>query len=143
MTTQTGLRMLVTEYARRVWNEHDLSAVDDFVPESTLLLDPAGDKYVSRAELKDRIGGVLRVMPDHRLNVGTIVAGDNSVIFQWETSGHWTDGDRGSFPVCFGGMTYWKVVDDRITARDGISDIASFGWQMGVHKRRIRLLMPI
>ncbi|MCK2242100.1 MULTISPECIES: nuclear transport factor 2 family protein [unclassified Crossiella] len=143
MTTKNDLRTMVAEYSRRVWNEHDLAAVDDFAPACTLLLNPEGDTYVSRDELKDRIREVLRIMPDHRLDIGTIVAGEDSVIFTWEVSGNWRDGDRGTFPVHFGGMTYWKIVDDRIAERDGINDMATFGWQMGVHKRRVRVLMPI
>ncbi len=143
MATEAELRTLVTEYTRRVWNEHDISAVDDFAPDRTLLLNPAGDTYASREELKRRISEALRAMPDHHLAIGTIVAGDDAVIFQWETSGHWTDGDRGTFPVRFGGMTFWGTVDGRIAVRDGISDIATFGWQMRVHKRRIRMLIPV
>lgn len=139
----TDLHTLVTEYTRRLWNEHDLSAVDDFVPEHTLLIDRAGNEYASRSDLRGRVEEVLWLMPDHRLDVWAVVADEQSVIFQWENYGHWTDGDRGAFPVRFGGITYWKVVDGRIVARDGVADVATFGWQIGIHRRRIRLLIPV
>lgn len=146
MTAQDHLHTLVREYTRRVWNEHDVSALDDFAPDSTLFLGRAEEeKYVDRDTLKARVHKVLVTMPDHRLDITTIVTQGDSVIFQWVNSGHWTDGDRGSFPVRFGGMTYWRVEEGRVAARDGIADVTTFAWQTGVlpPRRRIRLLMPI
>ncbi|MGO1052817.1 nuclear transport factor 2 family protein [Crossiella sp. CA198] len=143
MSTAEQIRTMVIEYNRRVWNEHEVEAVHEFSPEQTLLLDPDGDYFMDREGLKERIREVLRMIDGHRLDIGTIVAGQDSVIFTWEAAGNWRDGERGVFPVRFGGVTYWKIVDGRIAERDGISDMATLGYQLGVHKRRIRVLMPV
>lgn len=144
MTRATQWEDLVRDYTRRVWNEHEIAALDEFVPERTLLLhDESGGQYVSRTELKGRVSEVLRNMPDHRLDVHEIVSGGNEVFFQWVNYGHWNDGERGAFPVRFGGITYWKIVDGRIAVRDGLGDIATFAWQIGALPKRLRLLMPV
>ncbi|MGW2090201.1 nuclear transport factor 2 family protein [Streptomyces sp. NPDC001880] len=141
--TKVSMRHVVDEYVRRVWNEHDASAVADFAPELTEMGGSGQPvKLIPQAELVERVGRVLSMIPDHRLAVGRVVANGEHIMWEWRLTGTLHD-ERGIFPLDFCGIVYWQVRDGLIISRDGIADTMTWAWQNEVLDKRIRLLIPV
>ncbi|MGW7198669.1 ester cyclase [Streptomyces chryseus] len=140
--TADDVRRLVHDYAQRVWNDHDTSAVAEYAPEVTEFGGDETVTHATRAELVERVADVLTRIPDHRLTVGQVIVQGEQVVWEWRLTGTFHD-DRGSFPVDAKGFTYWRVRDGRIVFRDGVMDLMAWVWQIKVTTRRIRLLMPV
>jgi steroid delta-isomerase-like uncharacterized protein len=77
-----GLKALAREYIERVWNRHELDALDELAsPDYRRHLGPS-QPPIGRAAQKERLRGLLRAMPDTRFEIEDLIAEGDRVVFR-------------------------------------------------------------
>lgn len=111
------MKEIAEEYARRIWDEHDLTAIDDLVHKDIILHSLLGDFYGPGAMQK-----VVKVwitgFPNLKvINIASICEGD-TVVLHWNAKGTHTGDFKGKKPtgksVSYSGVTIYRIQDGKI-----------------------------
>lgn len=139
-----ALERTLRTYANRLWNEHDITAIDDFsAPGGVLHEFPGASELVGLPKIKSRVRRILQLMPDHVMHFGHMLSSDDAVFWSWRITGTWqVEGDAARPVDVVGASLYW-FSDHRITKRSGEADALRLDYQTGRIKRDIRMLFPM
>lgn len=156
---EDGVRAAIARYVQELWNEHDVAALDRFVPaDYELPLDELREKWVGlRAVygtsprpmrgvelLKIAAQADLDLIDDHRVEILRTVAEGRRIAWMWEMTGirrHPPDGtDR---TIRFRGIALYELsAEEQIVRREGVVNRLDFLHQVGLVRRRWNLLVP-
>jgi steroid delta-isomerase-like uncharacterized protein len=123
------LKSLVVEYVERVWNQHDVDALDELAsPAYQRHLGPTRSSLDVAAQ-KERLRGLQRSMPDVRFFIEDLVAEGDRVVFRVTVRGTHR-GDMLGIPatgreVQYSAIDILRFESDKIIEHWGFGDSAA------------------
>lgn len=106
------------EYAHRVWDQHDFSAIDELLDPQVIVHSLLGDFY-GREKMKNVVKAWLEAFPDLVVNNSFIQAQKDYVMIHWTAAGTHQGEFKGikatNKPVSYAGVTLYRITQDKIT----------------------------
>lgn len=141
MTSDADIRGWLVDYLDRVWNRHDLTAIDDYVP-PTFRLDTAHHRRLTRAAgggvpwdrggLRLAVQTVLSAHRSYRVDLVRLVVQAPRALFVHET--HGLTAGPAPRPLSYRGACLYTFDGHWIVARRGAMDAAHYLRQVGVDR---------
>lgn len=108
---------IIKEYHRRLWEQQDLTAIDEFFAADVAIKSPFGVKK-SVAEMREIVQKWLAAFPDLLIKWQDYVAQDNKVVARWQATGTHIGGFFDTQPthqeVTYSGVTIYTIADNKI-----------------------------
>jgi predicted ester cyclase len=108
---------LIQNYCKRLWEQRDLSAIDDTFAENAMIKSPFGQKrgIMTMREIADKW---LTAFPDLFLKWEGFVAEGDKVVCRWRASGTHLGGFFETSPthkeIYFSGVWFYTIKQDKI-----------------------------
>jgi steroid delta-isomerase-like uncharacterized protein len=111
------MKQIAESYTHRIWNEKDLSAIDDLIHKDAVAHSPLGNFHGQEA-MKKIARTWLMGFPDLVVkNIATICEGD-LVVIQWQAEGSHQGEFKGINPtgkqVSYAGVTIYRIKEGKI-----------------------------
>lgn len=110
-------KKIAENYANRIWNSKDLTAVDDLVAPNCVIHSLIGD-FTGPEEMKKVIRVWLTGFPDLNVSNNLVISENNLVSIQWSAEGTHLGEFKGRGPtnktVGYEGVTVYRVKDNKI-----------------------------
>lgn len=110
-------KRIAEEYAERVWNHKDLSAIDEFLSRECVIHSLLGDFYGPKS-MKKIVQTWLSGFPDLIVNNTEVVAENDFVVIHWRAQGSHQGEFKGlpgtGKPVFYSGATIYRIRQDKI-----------------------------
>ncbi len=108
---------IIQDYSKRVWVDHDLTAVDDVFAKDVIIHSPL-NRMKGNFTMKELIQKWLTAFPDLEINMEHFIAEDDLVVSRWSGVGT----HMGSFfetnpthrDVAYSGVTTYKLKDGKV-----------------------------
>ena len=117
MNQMTAFKSIAEEYAHKIWNEKDLSVIDDLIHPEIVIHSLLGD-YKGTEPMKKVVEAWLIAFPDLVVKNRNIVCQQDLVVIQWEAQGTHLWEFKGIAPtnkrVVYEGVTIYKVCNSKI-----------------------------
>ncbi len=129
-------KAIVRRYAEVIWNNGQLTALEEFVDDDYVLQESDDADAIRGAEgLRVYIESILDAFPDHSLEIEDMVAEDDLVSWCWRMQGT----HRGPFlgipatgrRVTTTGIAMYRLADGKIVERFGEADMLGLLSQLG------------
>ena len=117
---------LVQQYCKRLWEQRDLSAIDDYFAQDATIKSPFGVKHGSMTirEIADKW---LTAFPDLSITWEEFIAEGNRVVSRWSAIGTHLGGFFDTKPthkeISYSGITIYHLSDGKIAAYWALVDI--------------------
>ena len=139
-----ALQQTLRAYADRLWNQHDLGAIEAYsAPGGVVHEFPGASQLVDIATITSRVERILQLMPDHVMRFGHMLSSDDAVFWSWRITGTWRVEGGDARPVDVAGASLYWFADGRIIRRSGEADALRLDHQTGRIKRDVRMLFPM
>lgn len=120
------LKTVARTYAKRIWDDKDLSAVDDFFSSNGIVHSPLGG-FSGPEDLKNVLSTWISGFPDLKVTNIAEICEHDLVAFQWVAEGTHLGEFRGVHAsgkaVQYAGVSLYRVHDSKITEYWGYLDI--------------------
>lgn len=104
-------------YANQVWNDKEISAVDNFLHQDAVIHSLLGDYHGIKA-MKEVVQAWLKGFPDLRVDNDIIISENDLVSIQWRAQGTHQGEFKGKKPtgkpVTYSGVTVYRIKDNKI-----------------------------
>lgn len=111
------VKKIAEDYAHRVWDKRDLSAIDDLVHKDVLIHSILGD-YKGQESMKKVVLSWLTGFPDLTLKNNDIINENDFVVMRWDAKGTHTGEFKGQPPtgkrVFYTGVTIYRISGSKI-----------------------------
>lgn len=112
------LKSIAEEYAERIWNQKDLTAISDLLNPQIVIHSLLGD-YHGHRPMEDVVNVWLKGFPDLTVKNHSTICEQDLVVIQWRAKGT----HQGEFkgippshrPVSYEGVTHYRIKDNKIT----------------------------
>lgn len=109
---------IAQEYARRIWTERDLKAIDDLFHPKVLIHSLLGD-FHGLEPLRKIVNTWLKGFPDLAVKNTSVIGEHDLVVIQWEVKGTHLGEFQGvkptKKPVSYTGVTIYRIHEGKIT----------------------------
>lgn len=116
--THASLKKFVNEYAKKIWDDKEIDALDTFVHQDVIIHSLLGDFHGAHA-LKNVVQAWLTGFPDLRVTNDSVIAENDMVSVQWSAKGTHRGEFKGRLPtgnaVSYRGVTVFRIKEGRIT----------------------------
>lgn len=120
MNTKNSLlsvKEIAVQYADKVWNDKDMSTIDQLVDKDVIIHSLLGDFHGLKA-LKDVVQAWLQGFPDLQVQNERVIAESDSVSIQWHAQGTHQGEFKGRQPtgkkVSYSGVTVYRIKNSKI-----------------------------
>ncbi|MDO6413808.1 ester cyclase [Sphingomonas sp. BIUV-7] len=144
MTLDHPRKQRLAAFIRRVWDEGDASAADEYLADSYVIRHDPGDPWdgmtLDRAGFRDRVERSRAAFPDQRFDIQELFADGDSVVMSWLWAAT-HQGDLPGFPASgktirmSGATVYGFDAEDRLTGHWQITD------RLGVYQQLQRNML--
>lgn len=111
------IKSIAEDYAERIWNEKDLSAIADHLDESIIIHSLLGDFHGTKA-MEEVVKAWLKAFPDLTVHHELVISENDIVNIQWRAKGTHIGEFKGIPPtgrtVSYGGMTVYRIKNRKI-----------------------------
>ena len=119
---------LVEKFCQRLWNQRDLSAIDECFSQEAKIYSPFNVKY-GVLTMREIAGKWLTAFPDLMIKWQDFIADDNKVVARWQAEGT----HMGSFfetkptnhEVYYSGVNIFTLSNDKVVAYWSLVDVHS------------------
>jgi len=117
MVRHSSIKEVAKEYANKIWNDKDISAIDKLLNQDVLIHSILGDFHGSNA-MKEVVQAWLKGFPDLRVDNDIIIGENDLVSIQWRAKGTHQGEFKGrkptGNPVSYSGVTVYRIKDNKI-----------------------------
>lgn len=110
-------KSVAEEYARRVWDDKDLKAIDDLIHNDAVIHSLLGD-FHGPASMKTVVQAWLKGFPDLSVSNDLVICENDLVSIQWRAKGTHLGEFKGKNPtektVSYNGATVYRIKDGKI-----------------------------
>ncbi len=110
-------KSVAEQYANKVWNEQEISAVDQFVHPDVVIHSLLGD-FHGQGPMKEVVKTWLKAFPDMRVTNQLVIAENDAVSIQWSVKATHGGEFKGKKPtgksITYSGVTVYRVKDGKI-----------------------------
>ncbi len=104
-------------YAERIWNDRDLSAIDELLDDDCVIHSLLGDHH-GKANMKTVVQAWLTGFPDLEVENTQIISDNDLVVLHWKARGTHLGEFKGRKPtgkrVSYAGVTLYRIKDEKI-----------------------------
>lgn len=112
-----SLKSIANEYAKKIWNDKEIDAIDTFVHPDVVIHSLLGDFHGCHA-MKNVVQAWLRGFPDLRITNDSVIAENDMVSVQWSAAGTHRGEFKGRLPtdhkVSYRGVTVFRIKNGMI-----------------------------
>jgi predicted ester cyclase len=112
-----SMRQIAEEYTNRVWNEKDLSAIDELVHTEVVIHSLFGDFHGPSA-LKKVVQAWLKGFPDLYVSNDIVISENDLVSIQWKAKGthlgEFKSLESSGKPVNYSGVSIYRIKNQKI-----------------------------
>jgi len=116
-TTQSSAKEVAEEYANKIWNQKEISAIDRLVHKDVLIHSLLGDFRGAQA-VKEVVQAWLKGFPDLSVKNELIIFENDLVSIQWSAKGTHKGEFKGKKPsgkpVSYSGVTVYRIKNGQI-----------------------------
>jgi len=109
--------MIAETYSQRIWNDKDLTAIDDLVHPDCIIHSLLGN-FHGRAALKKIVQTWLKGFPDLHVKNIAVIADKDLVAIHWEANGTHQGEFKGvpasNKPISYAGVTIYRIRNGQI-----------------------------
>ena len=135
---------ILKAYANRLWNEHDLSAIEEFShPDGVVHEFPQATERFSLPIIRSRVARILQAMPDHSMEIGRMISSNDAVFWTWRIRGTWHFSENDGRPIDINGASLYFFEGGKIVRRTGESEALKLDYQLGRVNREINIQFPL
>lgn len=113
-----SLKKFANEYAKKIWNDKEIDAIDTFVHPDVVIHSLLGDFHGCQA-LKNVVQAWLKGFPDLRVTNDSVIAENDMISVQWSAAGTHRGEFKGRLPtdkkVSYRGVTVFRIKNGLIT----------------------------
>ncbi len=112
-----GTKEIAETYVARIWNDQDLTAIDDFVSDKCVIHSSLGE-FIGKSHLKTVVQTYLKAFPDISVKNNVVIAENDLVAVQWEVKathqGEFKDIKPTGRQIAYSGVTIYRINHDKI-----------------------------
>jgi steroid delta-isomerase-like uncharacterized protein len=116
-TAQSPVKEIAEEYANKIWNQKEISTIDQLVHKDVLIHSLLGDFRGTQA-MKEVVRAWLKGFPDLSVKNELIIAENDLVSVQWGAKGTHKGEFKGKKPtgkpVVYSGVTVYRIKNGQI-----------------------------
>lgn len=117
MDSQKDVKKVAQTYAKRIWDEQDLIAIDDLIDPKCIIHSSLGD-FEGPEKMKKVIDSWLTGFPDLSVRNLAIISEKDLAIIQWEAKGTHLGEFKAVKPtkkqVVYSGVTIYRIANGKI-----------------------------
>ena len=111
------IKAIVEDYADRVWNKKDLSAIDDYLDKAVIIRSLFGDYHGIEA-MKEVVLAWLKAFPDLIVSNIAEICENDTIVLHWKANGTHRGEFKGRAPtgkkVSYAGVTIYRIQYNKI-----------------------------
>lgn len=124
--TDNFVKAIAQEYAERLWDDRDLSAIDELLDEEVAIRSLAGN-FRGRDAMREVVTPWMEAFPDLLVENMTIICEDDSVCIHWQAQGT-HQAEFGGIPatgkrVSYAGATIYRIREAKIVEYSCYTDM--------------------
>ncbi len=117
MRPKQSIKMIAEGYAQRIWNEKDLSAIDDFFHQDVIVHSLLGD-FHGQESMRRIVQAWLTGFPNLTVEHNDVISDRDLVMIHWKAKGTHQGEFKGikptGKPVSYAGVTIYRIEDEKI-----------------------------
>lgn len=111
------IKQVAETYARRIWDDKDLKAIDELIHQNCVIHSLLGDFYGPES-MKNIVQAWLNGFPDLVVKNTSVICEQDLTVIQWQAQGSHQGEFKGIKPtgktVSYAGVTVYRICQDRI-----------------------------
>lgn len=115
---KSNVKTIAEDYAQRIWNKKDLSALDELLHKEVVIHSLLGDFHGIEA-MRKVVQAWLAGFPDLTVKNSAVIAENDIVALQWQAQGTHKGEFKGKKPtgkrVSYAGVTIYRIQNSKIT----------------------------
>ncbi len=112
------IKQTALSYAERIWNNQDLTAIDDLLDDKCTIHSLLGNSH-GKEYMKTVVKTWLNAFPDLQVKNTAIICENDLVVIHWQAQGTHLGEFKGipatHKPISYAGVTIYRIIENKIT----------------------------